>query len=86
MKKTAAILGLVLALQTISTAALASYPVSGAAGFFFALAPEILGVASAPKSTTVAQTEFAALNDNPVYESLLNQTAGGELSTLEILK
>jgi hypothetical protein len=86
MKKIAATLGLILALQTISTAALASYPPGNAAGVLLTLAPEILGLASAPKSTSVAQNEFSALNDSPVYESLLKQTAGGELNTLEILK
>jgi hypothetical protein len=87
MKKLSLMVALVLAAQFSSTNLFASYPPGGAiAAVVAVLAPDVLGFGSAPKSQTVAQSEFSALNSNPAYESLLNQTAGGELNTVEILK
>jgi len=86
-RKLSLIAGLTLVFQTSTTAVFASYPVSGAAAAVLTiLAPEVLGFSSASKKQTVAQSEFSTLNNNPAYESLLNQTAGGELNTVEILK
>ena len=46
------------------------------------------GSSAAPDKAQIAvpTNEFAALSNNPQYDSLLKQTAGGKLNTLDILK
>lgn len=68
-------------------------PVGGGAGVVaVVLFPDLFGLgpskskAWAPKTRGLGLAEFPALNSNPQFSDLLNQSAGGSSNTLDILR
>jgi|GEM_PF-6871076 len=90
MKKLVLVLVLGLLIQAVPARVLASYPNQPASFVPIAIAAGVavfgFNILGGKATAQTNRSEFAALNDNPAFNHLLKQMAGGSLNTAEILK